>query len=243
MDLRVSPTKKSRKYEEIAAQLRMFIADRHLSPGVRLPGENHLARALSTTRPTLRSGLRILNITGEVETRSGSGSYVATPKVPVSIEVADRPGPMEILKARLTIEPRIAGEAALFANASNFQTMQQILNEMRNAPDSFRHDNLYRAFHLSVASASKQLAVADLIGGLIDEMNSRLTASSRRLLSPREDFPDHERILKALQMRSVPATVSAMRDHLRKLQERMFEERLIPSSYQSTEAGFEREWR
>ena len=240
MSVRVNPMKRPRKYEEIAAQLRIFIADRHLSPGVRLPGENQLARALSTTRPTLRSGLRILNVSGEIETRLGAGSYVSNSRKPISIEVVDPPGPMEILKARLTIEPQIAGEAALLADATNLRTMQQILSEMRNATDSFWYDNLYRAFHLSVASAAKQQAIADLIGGLIDAMNSRLTGT-RGSSPPCDDLHDHERIFEALQMRSTQATVSAMRNHLQRMQERLFEDRFISSSCKSRADTLRRE--
>lgn len=66
-----------RAADEIALQIQQAIVSRKLAEGDRLPSERDLAEGLSTSRPTVSQAIRILVVKGLVESRRGSGLYVA----------------------------------------------------------------------------------------------------------------------------------------------------------------------
>lgn len=72
------PVRRSRLYEDIVRQIQDLIADRHLQPGDRLPGERELAEVLSVSRQSVREALRVLDYIGVVEVHPGEGTHVAT---------------------------------------------------------------------------------------------------------------------------------------------------------------------
>src|SRR5207253_6573998 len=61
-------------------QLRQSLADAivlgQYLPGQRLPSESELVRTFGASRPTVNRALRELQLTGVIERRAGSGSYV-----------------------------------------------------------------------------------------------------------------------------------------------------------------------
>src|SRR5213595_2104257 len=63
--------------EEVVVRLRDMIHSGELSPGDRLPPERDLAKLLGVSRPTLRAGIRSLSTVGILQSRQGSGTFVA----------------------------------------------------------------------------------------------------------------------------------------------------------------------
>jgi DNA-binding LacI/PurR family transcriptional regulator len=66
------------KYEIIRQHLSDAIAAGEYQSGERLPSESQLVKAFSASRPTVNRALRELQMTGVIERRAGSGSYVRT---------------------------------------------------------------------------------------------------------------------------------------------------------------------
>ena len=107
-----------RLYRVVASRIQDLIRDEAIQAGERLPAERELAAKLSVSRASLREALIVLELSGIVEVRGGSGVYVseqaqAQPEVP---EVG--PGPFEVLAARRVIESEIAAIAAKMATDS-----------------------------------------------------------------------------------------------------------------------------
>src|SRR5919206_2739150 len=72
-----APIRLRQRYEHVAERLLADIAAGRLVPGERLPSERDLARRLGVGRASVREALAVLQNEGVLETRPGSGSFVA----------------------------------------------------------------------------------------------------------------------------------------------------------------------
>jgi DNA-binding FadR family transcriptional regulator len=109
------------RYEQIADQLVAELRAGRLVPGQRLPAERDLAQRLGVGRASVREALGALQVRGIVETRAGSGSFLAADAASLAAEAADGggsvvlppdAGPVAVLEARLVLEPATARKAA-----------------------------------------------------------------------------------------------------------------------------------
>src|SRR5881409_161448 len=64
--------------ENLVAQIRDLINRGELRPGDRLPSERTLANRLGISRPSVRTGLRILSAMGVLQSRHGSGTFMSS---------------------------------------------------------------------------------------------------------------------------------------------------------------------
>ena len=64
------------KHDRIRQSLTQDIATGRYAPGQRLPSESALVKAFGASRPTVNRALRELQLSGVIERRAGSGSYV-----------------------------------------------------------------------------------------------------------------------------------------------------------------------
>jgi len=64
------------KHERIRQTLAEAIASGQYEPGQRLPSESQLVKTFNASRPTVSRALRELQLSGIIERRAGSGSYV-----------------------------------------------------------------------------------------------------------------------------------------------------------------------
>jgi GntR family transcriptional regulator of arabinose operon len=72
----MSSQEPSPKYEIIRQSLSDAIASGEYQPGQRLPSESDLVKTFAASRPTVIRALRELQLSGAIERRVGSGSYV-----------------------------------------------------------------------------------------------------------------------------------------------------------------------
>jgi DNA-binding FadR family transcriptional regulator len=212
-----------RLYRQIADQIGSLISKGEFAPGKRLPPERHLALQLGVSRPSVREALIALEIAGLVDVRVGSGIYVkpaptATRATPGGPDEPD-PGPLELLRARRLIEGEIAALAAINARENDLAAIRETLAWMkaeneRDAPIQGGD----RQFHLRVAEAAGNSALALVVRGLWDQRHGPMyrkfeqhfSSVGLRALS----LADHETILAALENRDGRGARRAMRSHL-----------------------------
>jgi GntR family transcriptional regulator, arabinose operon transcriptional repressor len=72
----VEPKADLSKHERIRQTLIEAIANGQYEPGQRLPSESELVKTFGASRPTVNRALRELQLSGIIERRAGSGSYV-----------------------------------------------------------------------------------------------------------------------------------------------------------------------
>src|SRR5215218_10219319 len=112
----LTPLREPQRYELIAERLAADIRAGRLAPGERLPSERELARGLAVGRASVREAIAALALRGVLETRPGSGSFVAGDALerlaPGGEPGVHDAGPFDLLEARLLLEPGVAALAA-----------------------------------------------------------------------------------------------------------------------------------
>jgi len=214
-----------RLYRQIAEQIGALIATGEFSPGKRLPPERNLAQLLGVSRPSVREALIALEIAGLVDVRVGSGIYVREAasqpaSMPVSPEPEDiDPGPFELLRARRLIEGEIAALAAKFAKEPEIGAIKETLAWMvqeneRNAPTQEGD----REFHIRIAEASGNSALALVVRGLWDQryrpMYTRIEQHFSTPALRAQSLSDHVSIFNAIERHDVRGARAAMHRHL-----------------------------
>src|SRR5919206_1067822 len=104
-----APIRLRQRYEHVAERLLADVAAGRLRPGDRLPSERDLARRLGVGRASVREALAALQNEGLVETRPGSGSFVA-PGPAQRVRGRELPhdaSPSDVLEARALFEPAV----------------------------------------------------------------------------------------------------------------------------------------
>ena len=219
-------TRSISKSDQVAAQLLKTIVDSDARPGDSLGTEGELIQKFGVSRPTLRESLRILESQGVIMMRPGprGGILVRRPNVEfvahamsLYLRLNDVPF-IEIVKARLEIEPSLAFSAAEFGDETDFEEMQASINRMRkigNDPAEFADEN--RVFHACIARASKS-AVLETFWNVLSIVASgerhgmRYSEKNRRAIA---DY--HQKILDACRSRDCALAAQLMKEHIGEL--------------------------
>jgi GntR family uxuAB operon transcriptional repressor len=217
-----------RLYRRIADQIGALIYSGEFAPGKRLPPERNLAQQFGVSRPSVREALIALEIAGLVDVRVGSGIYVkeasagqARRAMPGGPDEPD-PGPLELLRARWLIEGEIAALAASHAREADLDAIRDTLFAMaeENARGGIAQE-ADRQFHLRVAEATGNSALALVVRGLWDQRAGPMYAkfeqhfSSTKLRA--QSLADHQAIFASLEKRDGRGARAAMRRHLNRV--------------------------
>ncbi len=154
------------RYEQVADRLAADIRAGRLAPGERLPSERDLARSLEVGRASVREAIAALQVAGMIETRPGSGSFVAA--VDPVREVHDS-SPSDLLEARALLEPAVARLAAQRGRRDD--EIEALLAAMEGATGDVWND-CDRRFHQRIATLTGNPVLVDLadrIAAVMDE--------------------------------------------------------------------------
>lgn len=205
----------------ITEEILDLITTESLYPGDRLPTVQALARRLEVAAPTARESLRRLQALGVVEIRHGSGVYVRRRERRVLLANPyqgrlEGRTVLELLDARLLIEPPLADLAAARATEEEIAELARTLDDAREAlggPDEVLH-RLNMAFHRGVARAAGNTILSETIDSMLD-----LYAPEQMLIlelfgDRQRDHEEHLAVLEALRARDAARASEAMRLHL-----------------------------
>ncbi|HEY4200599.1 MAG TPA: FCD domain-containing protein [Devosiaceae bacterium] len=208
--------------------LEKLLASGRYGPGAKLPTERDLALELGEGRSAIRNSLARLEMQGRVVRMLGSGTYVSPDrKAEAKKEVAlvSDASPLEIMEARLLIEPRLAGLVAVNANAADFERIESCMRQAEAATsfEEFEHGD--GAFHQAIADATHNglmIAVYATISAARDhadwgELKRRSASSARRAAYE----TDHREIAKALKKRDQTAAEAALLSHLQRVRQNL----------------------
>ena len=207
-----------RLYRVVAARIQELIRDDKIQPGTRLPAERELAAKLEVSRASLREALIVLELSGIVEVRGGSGVYVSEQASPQPEVPAVGPGPFEVLAARRMIEVEVAAMAAKNATDAGIDAILVAVEQMeQHHEDLGNNESADRNFHLAIARASGNSALVGVIeylwnqrGTLWHKLKEHFQTEELR----QQTLLDHRNILAAIASHDVAGARLAMRAHL-----------------------------
>jgi DNA-binding FadR family transcriptional regulator len=209
----------------ISAYLRRAIETGAYSEGDKLPPERQLALTFDAARSTVRRALDQLEKAGLVSRRLGSGTYVgATGAVGHVADLADQISPLQLIEARLSVEPYTTRLAVLHATGRNLADMEVVL---AHAEESIGNKDEFSKwdgeFHLLIAQASAN----PLLLGVYRQINhvrlhAQWDAMKEKILTG-DVIADYNRqhrgIFNALVRRDAQAALALITEHLEKARE------------------------
>ena len=205
----------------ISAYLRRAIETGAYSEGDRLPPERQLALTFDAARSTVRRALDQLERAGLVSRRLGSGTYVGASGSPHGADLADRISPLQLVEARLAVEPYTTRLAVLHATRRHLDDMEAVLahgEDSINDKDSFsKWDG---EFHLLIAHASGNPLLINVYRQINHvRLHAQWDAMKEKILTPDviADYNrQHRAIFNALNERDAQRAFALITEHLEK---------------------------
>jgi DNA-binding FadR family transcriptional regulator len=218
--------KPNRGVGAISAYLQRAIETGAYSEGDRLPPERQLAETFHAARSTVRRALDQLERAGLVSRRLGSGTFVGATKAAGRRpgDLVDELSPLQLIEARLAVEPFTTRLAVLHATRRNLDDMEAVLAQAEacvNDKDAFsKWDG---EFHLLIARASANpllLSVYRQINHV--RLHAQWDAMKEKILTP-DVIADYNRqhrgIFNALHVRDAQLAQALISEHLEKARE------------------------
>ena len=207
--------------ETIVEHVRERLERGELRPGDRLPPERALALQTGVSRSSVRVGLRALSTMGIIQSRHGSGTFIADGPPTLETEPLHFLAALhgftrdEMFEARRMIEVGVAALSATRATGEQIAAIAEEVTSMfaslDNPQDFLRHDI---RFHQAVAAACGNPILTSLVEMLSQVFYERRRETVGRARDFRESAEMHRRIYMAIRQRDSAAAREAMDRHL-----------------------------
>ena len=205
------------------AELRRRIESNGNGDG-RLPPERELASMLKVGRRAVRDALGLLEQEGIIWRRQGQGTFSGSQPLVNEREVSElahRVNPLEILEARLSIEPMLARLSAMRASQADIDTMERIAERAATAKNARDYEQADAAFHRKIAECAGNAmfrAMFEMIIRVREKADwQRVRQYYFRHDGARRSYEEHRVVIRAIVERDPAGAAAAMQDHLRKV--------------------------
>lgn len=203
--------------DQVISSVRELIEQQGLRTGDRLPSEPQLAQQLGVGRSTLREAIRALSHGGVLETRQGSGTFVAAgpAQTPLDVRLAEA-RVAEVFEVRKALEVLIAEVAPQRRTDEHVQRMRAALQHCREHATSGDLHAFVAAdaqFHQVTAEATGNTVLVELYAVLRRSLEGASVAIADLVeLHHANDL--HAVLLEAIADAEPAAAVAATRRHL-----------------------------
>lgn len=219
----INIAKPGRGPRAISAYLQRAIETGAYSEGDRLPPERELATTFQAARSTVRRALDQLEKAGLVSRRLGSGTFVGatTTSSRKTHDLADQVSPLQLIEARLAVEPFTTRLAVLHATRRNLDDMELVL---KHAEESVADKDAFSKwdgeFHLLIAHASGNPLLINVYRQINHvRLHAQWDAMKEKILTPDVVAAynrQHRGIFNALHERDAQGAFALITDHLEK---------------------------
>jgi GntR family transcriptional repressor for pyruvate dehydrogenase complex len=221
------PVSKQRLSDGLAHRVNRLILEGDFEPGDRLPSITEMASRFGVGHATLREALKKLETIGVVSIRHGSGIYVSeNPDAllitnPIAGAAPSKKLLLDLIEARLVIEPRTASLAAEHATTVHLEQMERVLltESQLNADSEDIRKPTKMAFHRQVAEASGN----DVFAQILEVISNLFQREQEMILniysSRRNDLAEHQTILEAIKDKNDALAAKEMSVHLKGVRE------------------------
>ncbi|HEV2234611.1 MAG TPA: FadR/GntR family transcriptional regulator [Terriglobia bacterium] len=211
--------------QQVATQLAEMISAGKWKSGDKLPSEAGLCKSFHVGRSTLREALKSLAFVGLLRMKAGEGTYV-TDGSPTLLGNAFVQGLLktekeldDLCEVRFLLELDTVAQCARRGSDQDIQKLQSLVSEMHDAMEQGdRFLSLDLQFHISIADASQNRVLAQLLRTIRDLLQDVIIKSQKAPGSRELAYNQHMEILKAVKQRNPRLARTAMRNHLKTFQ-------------------------
>lgn len=213
---------RTKLWEDVADQMIERIRTGRWEVGMKLPSEPEIAELFGVSRATVRSAIKLLQISGILRSRSGSGTYVAD-SAPAALEtrelalvMSDPENLSSLVQTRYILEPQLAALSAGKASPSEVRRLFEIVTLMEQNQDRHSLMTYGYQFHQAVAKYSHNQVLFGFYQSVARQLRGLRVLDSLTLEIFVEGIDEHRAIAKAIAERDEALAKQLMRSHLRK---------------------------
>ncbi|MCM3566948.1 FadR/GntR family transcriptional regulator [Neobacillus mesonae] len=210
--------------EEILEQMKELLVSGHLTVGQRIPSEIELSETLGVSRSSLREALRVLDVLGIIEAKTGDGTFIKEAKmenignIMTLVALSKELETSDLYEVRIILESYAASLAAERRSNEDLAIAKKYLLKADNGSTGEEGSLLDHLFHSSVIKASKNnvlVMLMDMISGLLSEQ----IKSTRTLFSSSAELMEliqkqHWEIYDAIEQQKPLEAQKKVFDHL-----------------------------
>jgi DNA-binding FadR family transcriptional regulator len=217
-------------------RLRVYVREHHFTLNDRLPSERELCAKLDLKRTALRKAMAVLEDEGQVWRQVGRGTFIGARPVLNLTEVkylSNISSPLQIIDARLTIEPELARLAAKRAVATDLVELTLCKQRCREAKDWRVFESWDNRFHYAIAAATRNKLLMTLFETLNAVRRSPVWQTVRADQTPSPGyttFSEHDAVNNAIARHEPQMAADAMRAHLISVRTRLISRNATPYS-------------
>lgn len=205
----------------VRKRLMELIKSGSLGPDGRLPTERELCAQLLVSRRAVRLALESLEAEGLIWRRQGKGTFAGLQPDPTGIlaaAIAGETTPMEVMEARLSIEPALAALCAQRALPADIERMRHLARRIMEARDPDSTELWDSALHRLIAQAAGNRPLMTMLS-LLDEVRAteswrEIRSKVRSLETLKVSTREHHAIIDAIEAGDAEAATAAMHAHL-----------------------------
>jgi GntR family transcriptional repressor for pyruvate dehydrogenase complex len=185
-----------------------------------MPSERQLAESFGVGRFVVREALKSLGLLGLLEVRQGDGTYVRSPDsslLPRVVEwglLVGEQRTSDLVETRQHLEPVTARLAAERRSEEQLRDIRGHLHGMRDAGDNDRFVDADVAFHLSIAAATGNTVLSNMLASISSLLNVWIRNVIEAAESTEPSYREHVPIYDAIADRDSDGAAEAMRLHM-----------------------------
>ncbi|MCL5985611.1 MAG: FadR family transcriptional regulator [Actinobacteria bacterium] len=222
----LKPIQLKKKYSIVIEKILDLIKQGYFKAGDKLPPERIMADKLGVSRPSVREGYCALEMTGILESRAGSGTYVKSVDINATAEKkldeisTTEESPYEAIEIRKILEPEIAALACTKASLDDIKKVESILENMK---DQIKQKGSYdlqtdAQFHLTLAEIADNQLLYKIIENIINIMYESLWVEIRERIvknpgHKERDIKYHENIVSLIKENKPREMRSLVKEH------------------------------
>ena len=217
---------RGRVSDEIIKQIKELIFNGGLTVGDQLPTGRDLAKQLGVSRVPVREALFSLEKSGllTIKRGTGGGAFVSDPNIDPFGEFfalmlqLGKASVQHLTEARLLIEPNVAKLAAERASVDDLKRIEKTIQQYEeavNKRDERRFADM--SFHISLAEASKNIAMGLTIRGLMLLLYKTVRGLNLRMDDRQSVINDHKEVLEAIKACDPERAFESMENHVKKM--------------------------
>ena len=212
----------------VRARLLALITNGGMTSNGQLPTEREICDTMTVSRRAVRRALDALQAEGLIWRKQGKGTFAGQPPDPTQVLAAGIVGEtsfIEVMQARLCIEPGLAGMAALRATPADIDRMRNLARRTVESTDADSTELWDGALHRLIARTAGNapllaaFAMLDEIRGNAGWRNQRSRARSVETLKI-SDY-EHHTLIDAIESGDRSEAEAAMRAHLTTLSDNL----------------------